>query len=185
MSRSILDSAAGGAFMSKTVPEAKAILENMLQNHAQWHTERAPVSSRKVNSIEEVDSLTAKVDQILALMAKNNTKNIPLQDFVANNETVDVNFIRNYGNSGFRNNYNSNAYARPPFVPNKYGNGNNTSNDLENAIRSFIATQKELNKEFIAKHEKLDALLDNVNHLAKEVTFIKKLCNLKTLKLKN
>ena len=49
MSRSMLDSAAGGAFMTKTMSEAKAILENMLLNHAQWHTERAPTSStRKV-----------------------------------------------------------------------------------------------------------------------------------------
>jgi hypothetical protein len=58
----MLDSAAGGAFMTKTVNEAKAILENMLQNLSQWHTERAPSSSRKINSVEEVDSLTAKVD---------------------------------------------------------------------------------------------------------------------------
>jgi hypothetical protein len=35
MSRSMLDSAAGGAFMTKTVNEAKAILENMLQNFSQ------------------------------------------------------------------------------------------------------------------------------------------------------
>jgi hypothetical protein len=37
MSRSMLDST-GGAFMTKTVTEAKAILENMLQNFSQWHT---------------------------------------------------------------------------------------------------------------------------------------------------
>jgi hypothetical protein len=60
----MLDSAAGGAFMTKTVNEAKAILENMLQNSSQWHIERAPSSSRKINSVEEVDSLTAKVDGI-------------------------------------------------------------------------------------------------------------------------
>jgi hypothetical protein len=38
----MLDSAAGGAFMTKTVNEAKAILENLPQNFGQWHTERAP-----------------------------------------------------------------------------------------------------------------------------------------------
>jgi hypothetical protein len=31
----MLDSAAGGAFMTKTINEAKAILENMLQNFSQ------------------------------------------------------------------------------------------------------------------------------------------------------
>jgi hypothetical protein len=35
MCRSMLDSAVGGAFMTKTVNEAKAILENMLQNFSQ------------------------------------------------------------------------------------------------------------------------------------------------------
>ena len=150
----MLDSTAGGAFMSKTVFEAKAILENMQSNYAQWHTERAPTSStRKVNSVEEVDSLTAKDDHILALMCKSNVENVPIQDLVGNNaESVDVNYIRNFGNNGYGNNYNNNAYARPPYVPNKYTSGNTISNDLENTIRSFIATQKELNKEFISKN---------------------------------
>jgi hypothetical protein len=35
MSKSTLDSVVGGAFMTKTVKEAKAILENMLQNFSQ------------------------------------------------------------------------------------------------------------------------------------------------------
>ena len=123
MSRSMLDSAAGGAFMSKTVSEAKAILESMLQNYTQWHTERAPTSSsRKVNFVEEVDSLTAKVDHILALMSKSDVENVPIQDLVGNNaESVDVNYIRNFGNNGYGNNYNNNAYARPPYAPNNYG----------------------------------------------------------------
>ena len=69
--------------------------------------------------------------------------------------------------------YNNKAYARPPFVPNKYTSGNTISNDLENTIRSFISTQKELNKEFIAKFEKVDALFDNVERLTKEVTSLK------------
>ena len=81
MSRSMLDFAAGGAFMTKTVSEAKAILENMLQNFSQWHTERVPTtSSRKINSVEEVDSLTAKVDAKYSYIPKQNTDNVPLQD---------------------------------------------------------------------------------------------------------
>jgi hypothetical protein len=42
MSRNILNSAAGGAFMGKTIVEVMAILESILQNYNQWHTERAP-----------------------------------------------------------------------------------------------------------------------------------------------
>jgi hypothetical protein len=57
MSRNILDSAAGGDFMGKTIVEAKAILKSILQNYSQWHTERTPMPSKKVSSIEEVDVL--------------------------------------------------------------------------------------------------------------------------------
>jgi hypothetical protein len=157
----MLDSMAGGAFVSKTVTEAKAILENMLQNFSQWHIERAPPSNRKVNSIEEMDSLTAKVD------------NVPLQDLVENNtENIDINYIRNSGNNGYNDN-NNNAYAKPPYVPNKYTSSTNVSNDLENTMRSFISTQKELNKEFITKFERFDALNEKVDHLTTEIVAIK------------
>jgi hypothetical protein len=117
----MLDSAAGGAFMTKTVNEAKAILENMLQNFNQWHTERAPSSSRKVNSVEEVDSLNAKVDAIYSYISKQNVDNVTLQDLVENNaENIDINYVRNFGNNGYNNNYN-NSYARAPYA-NNYGN---------------------------------------------------------------
>jgi hypothetical protein len=66
----MLDSAAEGACMTKTINEDRAILENMLQNLSQWHTERAPSSSRKINSVEKVDSLTTKVDAIYPYISK-------------------------------------------------------------------------------------------------------------------
>jgi hypothetical protein len=145
MSISMIDFAAGGGFMGKTVPEAKAILESMLHNHSQWHTEGAPNPTKKVHSIEEENPLSNKIDAILAYISKQNNDNVPLQDLVGNNnENVDVNFVRNFGNNGYGNNYN-NSYGQPPYAPNKYASGNK-SNELENTIRSFIASQKELNK---------------------------------------
>jgi hypothetical protein len=138
----MLDFATGGAFMTETVNEAKAIFENMLQNFSQWHTERVPSSSRKVNSVEEVDSLTPKVDTIYSYISKQNVDNVPLQDLVKNNtKNIDINYVRNFANNGYNNNYN-NQYAKIPYVPNKYTSGNNISNDLENTMRSFISTQK-------------------------------------------
>jgi hypothetical protein len=118
----MLDSAAGGAFMNKIVNEAKEILENMLQNFSQWHTKSAPSSSRKINSVEEVDSLTAKVDAIYSYISKQNVDNVPLQDLVENNfENIDINYIRNFGNDGYNNSYArvpyANDYANRPFVP--------------------------------------------------------------------
>ena len=50
---------------------------------------------------------------------------------------------------------------------------NNFSNDLENTIRSFIAAQKELNKEFISKFERQYALNEKVDRLTKEVLSFK------------
>jgi hypothetical protein len=108
MSRSMLESTVGGAFMTKTVNEAKAILENMLQNFSQWHTERVPSSSRKINSVEEVDSLTTKVDAIYSYISKQSVDNVPLQYLVEINlENMDINYIRNFGNNGYNNNYNN------------------------------------------------------------------------------
>jgi hypothetical protein len=142
----MLDSAAGGAFMIKTITEAKAILENMLQNFSQWHTERTPSSSRKVNFVEEVDLLTAKVDAIYSYISKQNVDTVPLQDLVENNtKNIDINYIKNFGNNGYNNNYN-NQYAKPSYVPNRYTSGKNVSNDLQNTMIAFISTQQELNK---------------------------------------
>jgi hypothetical protein len=142
----MIDFAVGGAFMGKIMPEAKTILQSMLHNHSQWHTERAHNPTKKVHSIEEENPLSNKIDAILAYIAKQNNDNVPLQELVGNNnKNVDVNFIINFGNNGYGNN---NNYGRPPYVPNKHASGSN-SNELENTIRSFIASQKELNKEFI------------------------------------
>jgi hypothetical protein len=129
--------------------------------------------SKKVNSIEEVDVLSNKMDGILAFINKQNVENVPLHELVGNNvESVDVNFVRNFGSNGYGNN-NYNSYNRPPYVPNKFTTSSNVSSDLENTIRSFISTQKELNKEFISKFEKQDALFERVDQLTKEVTSLK------------
>jgi hypothetical protein len=45
---------------------------------------------------------------------------------------------------------------------------------LDNTIRSFITTQRELNKEFISRFEKLDAMFEKVENLSIEVACIKK-----------
>jgi hypothetical protein len=67
----LLDSVVGGAFMTKTISEAKAILENAVQNHIEWHTDREPhTSTKKLNSIEEVESLSANIDALVTMMSK-------------------------------------------------------------------------------------------------------------------
>ena len=40
-SRNLLDSAAGGTFMKITLGEATKLLDNIMVNYSQWHTERS------------------------------------------------------------------------------------------------------------------------------------------------
>jgi hypothetical protein len=94
---------------------------------------------------------------------------------------MDVHFIRNFGNNGYGNNNYNNSYDRPPYAPNKYSSDNN-SNKLETTIRSFISSQKELNKEFVTKFERQDALIDKVELLTQEVISFKKCCNKRAMK---
>jgi hypothetical protein len=83
-------------------------LENMLYNHSQCHTKRAPNPTKKVHSIEEENPPSNKIDAILAIIAKHNSDNVPQQELVGNNnKNMDLNFITNFGNNGFGKNYNN------------------------------------------------------------------------------
>ena len=61
VSRNLLDFAAGGTFMEITLGEATKLLDNIMANYSQWRTERAP-TSKKVNSVEEVSTLSENVN---------------------------------------------------------------------------------------------------------------------------
>src|SRR3954462_15198812 len=100
----LLDSAAGGTFMSTTLGAATKLLYEMMLNYSQWHTERSP-TGKKVNSVEEISSLNKKVDLIMSLVTEQapiEPHDVPLNSLVAQ-EQVDVNFIS-------RNNFNNNSY---------------------------------------------------------------------------
>src|SRR4051812_2467928 len=103
-SRNLLDSATGGTFMSTILGAATKLLDEMMMNYSQWHTERSP-TGKKVNSVEEIFSLNEKVDLIMSLLTKQapiDPQEVPLNSLVAQ-EQVDVNFIS-------RNNFNINSY---------------------------------------------------------------------------
>src|SRR4051812_36174412 len=176
----MLDSAAGGTFMSTTLGATMKLLDEMMLNYSQWHTERSP-TGKKVNSVEEISSLNEKVDLIMSLFTKQapiDPQDVPLNSLVAQ-EQVDVNFIS-------RNNFNSNAYRRNfgsnnprPFPSNNYGNNNtypstkNSTSELETLLKDFITTQKALNKSVEEKLDKIDNLSSKVENLAHEVEFLK------------
>jgi hypothetical protein len=186
-SRNLLDSAAGGNFMSITLSTATNLLDNMMVNYSEWHTERAP-QGKKVNSFEETSSLSDKIDTIMSMLVNGRVpidpNNVPLASLVAQEEHVDVNFIRNnnFNNNAYRNNFGSNNYRPYPSTNgNGYGNSygkssnNNRSapSDLEVMLKDFISKQTAFNKSVEEKFYKIDVLASKVDSLALDVELMK------------
>src|SRR4051812_35685329 len=69
-SRNLLDSATRGTFMSTRLGAATKLLDEMMTNYSQWHTERGP-TGRKVNFVEEITSLNDKVDLLCLYLPSN------------------------------------------------------------------------------------------------------------------
>ena len=65
-SRNLLDSAEGGTFMEITLGDATKLLDNIMVNYSQWHTER---STKKVYAMEEINVLSGKMDELMKLFA--------------------------------------------------------------------------------------------------------------------
>src|ERR1041384_8125671 len=179
-SRNLLDSAAGGTFMSTTLGAATKLLDEMMLNYSQWHTERAP-TGKKVNSVEEIFSLNEKVDLIMSLLTKQapiDSQDVPLNSLVAQ-EQVNVNFIsrKNFNNNAYRSNFGSNNPRQ--FPSNNYGNNNtypstkNSTSELETLLKYFITTQKAFNKSVEEKLDKLDILSSKVDNIAHDVEMLK------------
>src|SRR3954471_8076176 len=123
--------------MTITLCAATKLLDNMMVNYSEWHTKRAP-HGKKVNSIEETSCLSDKIDVIMAMLVNGKApldpNIVPLASWVAQEEQVDVNFIRNnnFNNNSYRNNFGSNNNYRP-YPPN---NGNSYGNSYNNARSS-------------------------------------------------
>jgi hypothetical protein len=63
--RKTMDAAAGGAFLSLTLPQATNLVEKMVSNQA-WNEERQPhKKERGMHQLKEVDMLTAKMDLLM------------------------------------------------------------------------------------------------------------------------
>ena len=59
VSRNLLDSTARGTFMDVTLGDPTKLLDNIMTNYSQWHTERAP-TGKKEKKIEEIATLREK-----------------------------------------------------------------------------------------------------------------------------
>jgi hypothetical protein len=179
-SRNLLESATGGTFMSLTLGTATKLLGNMMVNYSKWHTERAP-QGKKVNFVEETSSLSDKIDTVMAMLANDRAhvdpNNVPLASLVAQEEHLDVNFIRNnnFNNSAYRNNFDPNNV--PSTNGNGYGNSSNNNrgapSDLEVMLKDFISKQTAFNKSIEEKLGKIDVLASKVDSLALDVELLK------------
>ncbi|KAK1645592.1 hypothetical protein QYE76_063397 [Lolium multiflorum] len=181
-SRNLLDSAAGGTFMSITLGAATKLLDDMMINYSEWHTERTP-QGKKVNSVEETSSLSDKIDVIMSMLVNGRSNvdpnNVPLASLVAQEEHVDVNFIKNsnFNNNAYRNNFGNNYRPYPSNNGNGYGNSYNNSRSvpsgLEVMLKEFISTQTAFNKSVEEKLGKIDVLASKVDSLAADVDLLK------------
>jgi hypothetical protein len=173
--------------MSITLGAAMKLLDNMMVNYSEWHTERA-LQGKKVNFVEETSSLSDKIDAIMLMLANDRAhvdpNNVPLVSLVAQEEHVDVNFIRNnnFNNSAYRNNFASNNYSSYPSTNgndygNSYGNSSNNtrgaSSELEVMLKDFIGKQTAFNKSVEEKLGKIDILASKVDILALDVELLK------------
>ena len=72
--------------MSITLGAATKLLDDMMINYSEWHTERAP-QGKKVNSVEETPSLSYRVDAIMFMLVNGKAhvdpNNVPLASLVA------------------------------------------------------------------------------------------------------
>src|SRR3954470_3383520 len=182
-SRNLLDSAAGGTFMSLTLGACTKLFDNMMINYSEWHTERTSLG-KKVNSVEETSSLNDKMDAIISMLGSGKTQvdpnNIPLASLVAQEEHVDVNFIRNnnFNSNAYRTNFGSNNYRPyPSNNSNSYGssynNNRSTPSELEVMLKDFITKQTPFNKTIEENFSKIDVLAAKVDSLALDVDLIK------------
>jgi hypothetical protein len=186
-SRNLLDSDAGGTFMSITFGTATKLLDNMMINYSEWHTERAS-QGKKVNSVEETSSLSDEIDTIMSMLVNGKAhvdpNNVSLASLVAQEEHVDVNFIRNnnFNNNAYRNNFGSNNYRPYPSTNgngygncygNSYNNNSSAPSDLEFMLKDFISKQTTFNKSVEEKFGKIDVVASKVDSLALHVELMK------------
>ena len=132
--------------MEITLGDATKLLDNIMANYSQWHTERS--SSKKVHAIEEINVLSGKMDELMKMFATKNTpldpNDMPLSSLIENNnESMDVNFVgrNSFGNNAYRGNFNARSFPSNPSnnygnsYNNSYGNFNKMPSDFENSVK--------------------------------------------------
>ena len=106
--------------------------------------------------------------------------NVPLASLVAQEEHVDVNFIKNnkFNNNAYRNNFGNNNYNPYPSnsgngYVNSYGRSGFPSEErmleIEKATKNFMQKQYEKNQLFTGTMDEQSAMLKNIRHQLKNL----------------
>ena len=98
--------------MEITLGEATKLLDNIMFNYSQWHTEIS--TSKIVHAIEEINVLSGKMDELMKLFANKSVSSDPndMSLFTLienNNESMDVILVG-------RNNFGNNAYSEETLI---------------------------------------------------------------------
>ncbi|KAK1648618.1 hypothetical protein QYE76_066423 [Lolium multiflorum] len=127
--------------------------------------------------------ISSKLSEIEEERSNVDPNNVPLASLVAQEENVDVNFIKNnnFNNNAYRNNSGNNYRPYPSANGNGYGNsyGNSYNNNrsvpsgLEAMLKEFISTQTAFNKSVEEKLDKIDTIASRVDRLASDVNLLK------------
>ena len=133
--------------MEITLGEATKLLDNIMVNYSRRHTERSS-TSKKVHAIEEINTLSGKMDELMKLFASKNVSSdpndMPLSTLIENNdESMDGNFVgrNNFGDNAYRGNFNPRPFPSSSYnnygnsYNNSYGNYNKMPSDFENDIK--------------------------------------------------
>ena len=153
-------------------------------NYSSWHTEKS--TSKKVHTIEEINVLSGKMDELMKLFANKSVSSdpndVPSSTLIENNnESMDVNFVgrNNFGNNAYRCNFNSRSFPRNSSnnygnsYNNSYGNFNKMPSDFVNSVKEFLSLQKNFNALIEEKLLKIDELDRNVDRISLDVDSLK------------
>ena len=138
---------------------------------------------KKVHTIEETNTLSGKMDELMKLIVSDNAhvdpNDVSLSTFIENNnESMDVSFVgrNNFDNNAYRGYFNSRPF--PSNSSNNYGNSYNNSygkmpSEFETSVKEFMISQKNFNAILEEKLHKVDEFARSVDIITLEVYSLK------------
>ncbi|KAK1616220.1 hypothetical protein QYE76_021737 [Lolium multiflorum] len=156
--------------------QRKDLIEDLGRTNPRTIADLMDIVNRWANGEDVVHNDTSPTSTV-------DPNNVPLASLVAQEENVDVNFIKNnnFNNNAYRNNSGNNYRPYPSANGNGYGNsyGNSYNNNrsvpsgLEAMLKEFISTQTAFNKSVEEKLDKIDIIASRVDRLASDVNLLK------------